>query len=230
MQLLVQAPIIDRQRVLEPRPQLRSEGQQESVVGNLMTALGVDDLPTGIQAGEGVLGLRRSFLVAGARTLVATLWEVPDLATAVLMERFYENLGDPRHLPPDEALRDARQRWLRTAGAGGSDLARATTLAHVLVEVYGMGGEATGLRVSRSPRDGKRVDGLSPAQEEAIDRQVNALLAEAQARAARILRENRDQLETLRAMLLEKKTIEAKALGGLLPGGTPSPPAAGNGA
>src|SRR5436305_3034088 len=104
-----------------------------------------------------------------------------------------------------------------STGAGGSDLARATTLAHVLVEVYGMGGETTGLRVSRSPRDGKRVDGLSPAQEEAIDRQVNDLLAEAQARAARILRENRDQLETLRALLLEKKTIEAKALGELLP-------------
>jgi cell division protease FtsH len=86
-----------------------------------------------------------------------------------------------------------------------------------MVEVYGMGGETTGLRVSRSPRDGKRVDGLSPAQEEAIDRQVNDLLAEAQARAARILREHRDQLEALRALLLEKKTIEAKALGELLP-------------
>ena len=75
--------------------------------------------------------------------------------------------------------------------------------------------------MSRSPRDGKRVDGLSPAQEEAIDRQVNGLLAEAQARAARILRENRDQLEALRALLLEKKTIEAKALGGLLPAAKP---------
>jgi CHAT domain-containing protein/tetratricopeptide (TPR) repeat protein len=62
-----------------------------------------------IQVGEGVLGLRRSFVVAGARALVMTLWEVPDLATAILMERFYENLTDPRRLPPDEALRVAQR-------------------------------------------------------------------------------------------------------------------------
>lgn len=42
--------------------------------------------------GEGVMGLRRAFVLAGAQTLVISLWSVPDLATAILMDRFYHNL------------------------------------------------------------------------------------------------------------------------------------------
>ncbi len=60
-----------------------------------------------VHVGEGVFGLRRAFVVAGARTLVMSLWKVPDLATAILMDRFYENLLD-RQLPRDEALRQAQ--------------------------------------------------------------------------------------------------------------------------
>jgi CHAT domain-containing protein/tetratricopeptide (TPR) repeat protein len=45
-----------------------------------------------VLVGEGVLGLRRAFVLAGAQTLVMSLWNVPDVSTAILMERFYHNL------------------------------------------------------------------------------------------------------------------------------------------
>jgi cell division protease FtsH len=103
-----------------------------------------------------------------------------------------------------------------STGAGGSDLARATMLSHMIVEVYGMGSEATGLRQFRSPRDGKRIDGISPVQEEEIDRQITVLIRDAQERAAKILKENREQLLALREMLIEKKTLDAKSIGEML--------------
>ncbi len=42
--------------------------------------------------GEGVLGLRRGFALAGTGNLLFTLWSVDDRATAQFMERFYERL------------------------------------------------------------------------------------------------------------------------------------------
>ncbi len=60
--------------------------------------------------GEGLLGLQRAFQLAGAKTTMASLWQVPDRATQALMSRFYENLWQ-RRMPKLEALRDA-QLWL----------------------------------------------------------------------------------------------------------------------
>jgi tetratricopeptide (TPR) repeat protein/CHAT domain-containing protein len=61
-----------------------------------------------VQVGEGVFGLRRAFIVAGAKTLVMSLWRVPDLATAFLMDRLYDNLL-ARGVDRDLALRDAQR-------------------------------------------------------------------------------------------------------------------------
>ena len=66
---------------------------------------------------EGVIGLPRSFLRAGARSIIATLWEVDDYATADFMTRFYYHL----HLgeSPASALRNAQldiradKRWAK---------------------------------------------------------------------------------------------------------------------
>jgi CHAT domain-containing protein len=43
-----------------------------------------------VRAGEGVFGLRRAFQVAGARTLIMSLWSVEDEATRAWMKALYE--------------------------------------------------------------------------------------------------------------------------------------------
>ncbi len=60
--------------------------------------------------GEGLVGIQRSFQIAGARTVVAAAWRVQVMATTVLMERFYDNLLNKR-LTKLQALREA-QIWM----------------------------------------------------------------------------------------------------------------------
>jgi cell division protease FtsH len=103
-----------------------------------------------------------------------------------------------------------------STGAAGSDLVRATQLAHFIVEMCGMGGEELSLRQFRNWETGERYANLSPEQLAAVDRQVNAIIAKGREQAANILRENRVVLETLRDLLIEKKTIEASTLKSLL--------------
>jgi CHAT domain-containing protein len=42
---------------------------------------------------EGVLNIARAFLVAGARSVVTTLWTVNDATSTVVVRRLYENLA-----------------------------------------------------------------------------------------------------------------------------------------
>ncbi len=56
--------------------------------------------------GEGMVGLVRAFQFAGARSVVASLWSVADVSTAMLMKRFYTYLRQGK--TKDEALRAAQ--------------------------------------------------------------------------------------------------------------------------
>jgi cell division protease FtsH len=87
-----------------------------------------------------------------------------------------------------------------------ADLGRATALATDFVEACGMSNLAAPLRTYRD-REGKR-DVLSGSQAEAIDRQVNTIIVEAQARAASILEVRKSDLIAVRDELVAKKTLE----------------------
>jgi CHAT domain-containing protein len=83
---------------------------------NELTVLSACNTAIGdVKIGEGVFGLRRAFAIAGAKTLLMSLWPVPDRATALLMQRFFDNLQ--RGLGRADALHEA-QNYLRTITVG----------------------------------------------------------------------------------------------------------------
>ena len=62
--------------------------------------------------GEGIVGLTRGFMYAGAARVVASLWKVDDRAAAELMKYFYEGMFGQARLRPSAALRAAQLRML----------------------------------------------------------------------------------------------------------------------
>ncbi len=72
-------------------------------------------------SGEGVVGLTRAFLYAGAGSVCVSLWKVPDLPTADFMETFYRRL-------------------LRGRGESGSPLDKAEALRQAQLETIELGG------------------------------------------------------------------------------------------
>jgi CHAT domain-containing protein len=71
------------------------------VLSACQTALGQE------MRGEGLLGLTRAFMYAGASRVMASLWSIDDEATAELMSRFYRGMLG-RGLRPAAALREAQ--------------------------------------------------------------------------------------------------------------------------
>lgn len=77
------------------------------LLGTSLVVLSACDTGLGdVDFGEGVLGLRRAVAVAGAGTLVLSLWRVPDAETTELMCELYRRVL--AGLPRAEALREAQ--------------------------------------------------------------------------------------------------------------------------
>jgi CHAT domain-containing protein len=91
-------------------------GTDLAVLSACETALGQ------IRDGEGVFGLRRAFVLAGARNLMISLWPVSDRITRDLMVRFYRSYE--QGTPVAAALRDAEVQTiasLRTITSAGAE-------------------------------------------------------------------------------------------------------------
>jgi len=91
---------------------LNLSGVQWAVLSACDTGLG------SIAAGEGVLGLRRAFQIAGVRTVIMSLWSVEDRATRQWMQALYE-ARLARHLDTADSVREASLAVLRDRRAKG---------------------------------------------------------------------------------------------------------------
>jgi CHAT domain-containing protein/tetratricopeptide (TPR) repeat protein len=91
---------------------MRLTGVEWAVLSACDTGIGA------LVAGEGVLGLRRAFQLAGVRTVIMTLWPVDDRSTIELMRQLYTSRFVDG-LPSDEALRAASLAVLRSRRAAG---------------------------------------------------------------------------------------------------------------
>jgi tetratricopeptide (TPR) repeat protein len=68
-----------------------------------------------VYSGEGLVGFVWAFLQAGARNVIAGLWDVNDRSTALLMDRLYAEMAAGR--PPAAALRTAKLELLASPAA-----------------------------------------------------------------------------------------------------------------
>jgi CHAT domain-containing protein len=82
--------------------------------GTEMIVLSQCEMAGGVaSAGEGVYGMRRAALIAGARTFVAPLWNIEDTVQRRLMKQFYDGLAAGKTRA--DALRDAKLAVRRSA-------------------------------------------------------------------------------------------------------------------
>ena len=78
---------------------------------NLVTLSGCKSGMSQVAGSDDLVGLMRGFLYAGARSLMVSLWNVDDQATAVLMSKFYNlwKTGKTRTAALAAAMQDVRK-------------------------------------------------------------------------------------------------------------------------
>ena len=91
------------------------EARSLDLYGTQLVVLSACDTGQGeLSVGQGVYGLRRAFLVAGAETLVTSLWQVNDAATGKLMQKYYQKLlkeKKGRLEGMQEAMKEIREKY-----------------------------------------------------------------------------------------------------------------------
>lgn len=89
----------------------------QPIHADLVTISGCRSAGVRAYAGEGLIGFAWAFLQAGARSVVAGLWDVSDSSTEPLMNQFYAGIAAGE--PPSTAMRNAKLALLK-GGAGYS--------------------------------------------------------------------------------------------------------------
>ncbi len=90
------------------------------LTARLVTLSGCDTGLGKLYKGEGLMGLRRAFLLAGAQSVLVSLWSVED-SIANPMEEFYRNIGKGQ--PLSEALKNAKVQYMgKTAKLSGTTI------------------------------------------------------------------------------------------------------------
>ena len=91
------------------------EARSLDLYGTQLVVLSACDTGQGeLSVGQGVYGLRRAFLVAGAETLVTSLWQVNDTATGKLMQTYYQKLLKEKRGRLEgmqEAMKEIREKY-----------------------------------------------------------------------------------------------------------------------
>lgn len=124
-----------------------SEIEAASLQGVELVVLSACETGLGaVAGGEGLTGLQRAFHIAGADSVIASLWKVEDRATQELMRRFYENLW-LNNLSKVDALREAQLWMLRHP----QELA---ALGIQNAEYRGLGGDRRRIDLSRPASGG----------------------------------------------------------------------------
>jgi CHAT domain-containing protein len=124
-----------KQMLLKDNPMLRSgialaginlslkEGKDEGIMsaekvmglrlmGTDLVVLSACETGVGdVQSGEGVFGLKRAFILSGAKAVILSLWSVPSEETMELMIRFYGLMADGKSKA--EALRQAKLEMMK---------------------------------------------------------------------------------------------------------------------
>lgn len=89
---------------------MANEVAELDLEGTLLAVLSACDTASGeATSGDGVLGLRRGFRLAGAENVLSTLWPISDAATVAIMRQFYEGLATSS---PAESLSLTQRDWL----------------------------------------------------------------------------------------------------------------------